>query len=180
MIYCRKCGNQMSDNSVFCNKCGFNQNDSLSVSNSPQNQSSHTSENDENSLYFGYSDKAFNQGVIGIIFFLLGCGVLMLLIKNETISSVIKFFAFIYTAIAIWSCIRVKKQYLRINKDSFSGTAGGVLTNSEINNMSVKGITSIKVIGDNTLLVQADKLYRFDIENAEKAQLELHKKIHNH
>lgn len=51
MIYCRKCGNQMPDDSVFCSKCGCNQNESIDNSASPSEASLHTNDDNENSQY---------------------------------------------------------------------------------------------------------------------------------
>ena len=35
IMFCRKCGNQMPDDSVFCGKCGFNQKEQISSSPHP-------------------------------------------------------------------------------------------------------------------------------------------------
>lgn len=179
MIYCRKCGNQMPDDSVFCNKCGCNQNESIGNSASPSEASLHPNDNNENSLCFRYNEKVFNQNIFWIITVLICSGIVILISKNETLRGWIVFFDIIYAAGVIWSCIRVKNQILRINNDTISGIAGGLFSNTEVHNLSIKRISNMQVFKDTALIIYADKPYTFNIENAEKARMELHKKIHN-
>ncbi|MBR3970338.1 MAG: zinc ribbon domain-containing protein [Ruminococcus sp.] len=202
MIYCRKCGNQMPDDSVFCSKCGCNQNDSIGNSASPSEESFHPNINNENSIYFGYSERKLKQNIILIIAVIISTSFLILILnsqisemeirsymyktkisKLETIRSLIVFFDILYTALMIWSSIRLKKVYLRINGNSISGTAFGTLTNTDIRNLSIKNIKSMELQNEkfmyDLLTIKADKPYVFFIENAEKAHMELHKKMHN-
>lgn len=186
MSYCRKCGNQLSDDSVFCSKCGLKQTDPLAVSDSSSIQSRNTSDSDENPMYFRYSEKALTKKIMVIVFFIVSLiflrGFPALFDIEIPLAGSDGFLILMILCIAevIWSCVLLQKQYLRINKDSISGAAAGFFINTEVHNLSLKRITDVKTVDDTLLMVFADRAYYFNVENAEKAHMELHKKIHNH
>lgn len=197
MIYCRKCGNQMPDDTVYCNKCGYNQNGSVGNSASPSEESFHP--NDENTLYFGHSTKTITRFVL-IIAFIIGIATIVTLfidreiieleehywkygteIKELTLLRNINIFIDVaYVAALLWRCNLTKKNYLRINNDSISGVSclPFGFTTVDVHNIRIDSMYSVGFKDSETLIVVADKKYVFLIENAEKARNEIYWKMH--
>ena len=68
MIYCRKCGSQMPDDSVFCSKCGCNQNDSIGNSASPSEESIYQNTDNEHTHYSSNDKRDIN--IMNIAFYI--------------------------------------------------------------------------------------------------------------
>lgn len=202
MIYCRKCGNQMPDDSVFCSKCGCNQNESVGSSNTPAKESLHP--NDESTLYFGYSSKAITIFFLSIAVIFIISLIATISINGkiaelerlydrnwaykykEAINEVTSlrnfniFFDILLSAALIWRCLLIRKNHLRVYSDHISGTSClpiGVTT-VDINNLSYDRIHSVSYKNDRTLIVEADKKYVFIIDNADIARNEIYWRIH--
>ncbi len=179
MIYCRKCGNQIPDDSTYCSQCGCKQNDSIGNANALSVQSQNTSNNNESSLHFGYNEKQFAT-IILVIVLLVVMYILLSFVLPVSIKKVdgIKKLTILCIGLNIWSCITLQKQHLCINKDTISGIANGFIVNTTLHSLSIKQITNVQVIQNKMLMITANnKAYGFCIENAEKAHLELHKRM---
>lgn len=196
MIYCRKCGNQMPDDSVFCSKCGCNQNESVGSSNTPAKESLHP--NDESTLYFGHSTKTITRFVFTIAFIFLILIIVIIIINGKIVeleeywytkdeirklTSMRNFNIFIDIALSaalLWRCVLTKKNFLRINNDSINGVSclPFGFTTVEAHNININRIHSVVFKNSETLIVEADKKYVFLIENADKARNEIYWKMH--
>lgn len=186
MIYCRKCGNQIPDDSTYCSQCGCKQNDSIGNANALSEQSQNTSNNNESSLHFGYNEKQFGTIIIVIVLlvvmyillsFVLPVSIKVLPVSIKKVGG-LKKLIILCIGLNIWSCITLQKQHLCINKDTISGIANGFIVNTTLHSLSIKQITNVQVIQNKMLMITANnKAYGFYIENAEKAHLELHKRM---
>ena len=204
MSYCRNCGNQLSDGSVFCSKCGISLNENKGGTSPPPNSSAKSDYSKGDSLHFGYSSKTVTR-----LFFLIAIILIIAIIVTITINDEIAkleklydrnwaykykeainkcisyrkfntFFDILLIAALVWRCLLTRKNYLRIYDEHISGVSClpiGVST-VEISNLSINRIHSVYAKNNDTLVVEADKKYVFLIDNAEKAHLELYKKIH--
>lgn len=74
-MFCRKCGNEISDDSIFCGKCGFKQNEQIYSPSQPGDMSfrteSHTTPDSTSdsgkAKYFDHSVKTISNLVAGIV-----------------------------------------------------------------------------------------------------------------
>ncbi len=150
-MFCRKCGNEIPNDSVFCGKCGFNQKEQTNSSpqsyknDSPQNKSlfhDGTSGSSE-SMYFDHSTKAVTIFVIAIAFILV-VGIVSTIFINEKITTLEEyyyhygryrtelsqmkslrnwniFFDVMLIGSLLWRCFLTSKNYLRISGGMLNG-----------------------------------------------------------